>query len=82
MVGEHRAQASSSRRGRGWSGASVFVFGQKLFDYDSGGYGSPLVEGVRILEAALEGVSGGEAGGRSAACVRLSQERALAFSGH
>ena len=52
-----------------------------MFVHASGGYGSPFVTLVGVLEAVFEGVSVGEAGGLGAACRVLARGRALVLSG-
>jgi len=52
-----------------------------VFVNASGGYGSPLVTLVGILEAGVDGVSGGEAGAQGGASVMLTRGRALVLSG-
>jgi len=58
-----------------------FLFWSPVFDNCAGGYGSPLVELRRVLEAVFVGASGGAAGGRGETCVVLALRRALVLSG-
>ena len=53
----------------------------QLFDNGGGGYGSCLVNFLRALDAVVDGVLGGEAGGRGELVVRLACVRSPTSSG-
>ena len=62
-------------------GSFQMVFCQKLPDDGSGGYGSPFVECVCVLEAVCYAVSGGAVTGRGAASTVLEDGRSPALPG-
>ena len=67
MVGEWSAQASFARRVQVRSVTSNSFLWSQVLDIICSVYGGPLVEGVYVLEAVIDVLSGGATGGRGVA---------------